>query len=794
MKVLYNWLNEIANTKATPQEVGEKLTMLGMEVESIEEIGGARDNVLVGEVVSVEKHPNADKLSICQVKVLGETLQIVCGADNVKAGIHVPVALVGAKFNGGDFKIKKAKLRGVESHGMICSKEELGLEEKSSGIWDMGDEFAIGTKPEEFLGMKDYLFDVDITSNRSDCLSVMGLAREVVAGFGTKMTKPETKLEIDGTVEKADIKIDSNKLCSRYSSRIVKGVKIKKSPDWIVQRLERSGIRSINNVVDATNYVLLELGHPLHAFDLNKLKDKKIVVRNAAEGEKIVTLDEQERELTKEMLVIADSEKAVAIAGIMGGSASEVDDSTIDLLVESAYFDAINVRRTSKKLNLISEASYRFARYADPEITVTALDRVVELILETAGGVAGDITDVIAKPYKQKEVVLKSKFIKMKLGVDIPMTECAKILESLEFKMTEKSDSQLVAIVPSFRSDVSMNADLVEEVCRIWGYDNIPTKLFPVRINEAVLAEHSDLKSKIQDFLVEKGLQEVINFNFVQANDLKLLQLDPADCVDVKNPMSNDQRYLRPSLLPNMLKNLKTNVAHGRKNLAMFETGKIFTKVAGDKVLDEDTSLAVLLYGYSVLPRWDKNSGESWDFYDLSGILDYLFKKFFIKNYKIERTERVGFHPGRTAKIMVDKKEIGFLGELHPSVIKELDLHQRIYLMELKPNVLDSAAKDNVECSILSKFPSLYRDLAFVLDREVDAQSIIDTIKKAGSYLESVRLMSVYLGEQIAEDKKSLAFTMSFVNKEKTLADDEIEAIQEKIIVAVSKQHGGLLR
>jgi len=793
MKVLYNWLEDIANTKATPQEVGDKLTMLGMEVESIEEIGGAKDFILVGEVVSVEKHPDADKLSVCQVKVPGETLQIVCGADNVKAGIHVPVALVGAEFDG-NFKIKKAKLRGVESNGMICSKEELGIEEKSAGIWDMGDQFEIGTKPEEFLGEKDYLFDVDITSNRSDCLSVMGLAREAVAGFGTEMSKPKIKLEIDKNIEKPDITIESKDLCSRYSSRIIKGVKIKKSPDWLVKRLERSGIRSINNVVDVTNYVLWEYGHPLHAFDLNKLADKKIIVRNAKEGEKIVTLDEQERELKKEMLVIADGEKAVAIAGIMGGSTSEVDDNTVDLLIESAYFDAITIRRASKKLNLVSEASYRFARYADPEITITALDRAVELIIETAGGVAGELTDNVSQPYKQKEVVLTRDFVKMKLGVAIPIDECASILEKLEFEIIDKNETQLVAIVPSFRSDVSMNADLVEEICRIWGYDKIPTKLFPVRINEAVLAGHSDLKFKVQDFLVEKGLQEVINFNFVQVDDLDLLKLSADNCVDVKNPMSNDQRYLRPSLLPNMLKNLKTNVSHGRKNLAMFEFGKIFSKVSGDKVLNEATSLAVLLYGYAELPGWDKNNGKSWDFYDLSGILDYLLRKFFIKNYKIERTERDGFHPGRTAKIMVDGHNIGFLGELHPSVLKELDVQQRVYMMELDPNVLDSAAKDSVECSLLSKFPSLYRDLAFVLARDVDAQEVIETIKRVGSHLESVRLMSVYTGEQIDADKKSLAFTMSFVNEKRTLSDDEIEAIQTKIIKAVSKKHNGLLR
>ena len=793
MNVLYSWLCELSGVDRSIDEVAEKLTMLGMEVEGIRRFGGSIDKLVSGKVLSREDHPDSDHLSICKVDVGDEeALDIVCGASNVAAGQTVPVACVGCVLPG-DFKIKKAKVRGAVSLGMICSREELGFEEKSEGIWALETEYVPGTSSEIFLGKEDAVFDVSLTSNRSDCLSVEGLARELAAAYGTKRPELNTDFSIDESVAAPVIDMEAPEVCIRYSSRIVKGVKIGPSPSWMKERLEACGIRSINNVVDVTNYVLLELGHPLHAFDLNKLGDKKIVVRLAGAGEKMATLDGEERELTGETLVIADGKQPVALAGVMGGANSEVVGDTVDLLVESAWFDPVSVRRTAKRVGLNTEASYRFARTADWSGTVRALDRTVALVLETAGGRAGVLNDAYPEKRPEKKVCLRSEFLRMKLGFDIPMDRCFEILESLDFKVVERKPESLQVLIPGFRSDVSVEVDLVEEVCRHYGYEKMPTTIFPIRVNDEVFAARNTLKDEIREILLGAGVQEVLNFNFVLQEDARVLGYDPESCVTVLNPMSIDQKYLRPSLLPNLLKNIRVNHGHGARDLAFFELGNVFGGKAPD--IDEAGSLGIILWGKAEKDSWHTHGGREYDFYDISGLLAVLEQGLGItRAARLVADELPYLHPGRTAAIMYAGEKAGVAGELHPALMKELDLPGKIYMMEVSLKALAGNRSPLGLCKEVSRFPSLYRDLAFVLEDSVPADDVMRTIKKTASHLKKCELVSVFRGEQIGEGKKSLAFSFEFTNEKRTLSDQEADAVQQSIIKAVKKQHDGVLR
>lgn len=799
MKVLYSWIEEYAKTGVDPFELAEKLTMLGMEVESVEPVGGNIENLVVGEVISAEKHSDSDHLSVCKVAVPGEELQIICGAENVRAGLKVPVAKVGCVLPG-DFKIKKAKIRGVVSTGMICSREELGLEEKSKGIWELPQEMACGAPSETFLGEKDYVYDVSLTSNRSDCLSVLGLAREAAAAYGSGLQMPEPAPQIDSTIAAPAIEIKDSDLCPRYSGRVVKGVKIAPSPDWLVRRLELCGMRSINNIVDITNYVLLEFGHPLHAFDLNLLADRKIVVRRAQAGEKMVTLDDVERELTDETLVICDAEKPVALAGVMGGANSEVGQQTVDLLIESAWFDPISIRRTSRRTGLVSEASYRFARTADWGNTVRALDRCVELVLQLAGGSAGELHDCYPAPLAERSSSVSAGFVQERVGIEISTAEISGLLERLGFEKINEDERQVTVNIPTWRSDVDMEADLAEEVVRLYGYDRLPARLFPVRANEEVFRAFDDTKRVVQDLLSNSALQEVVNANFVLQEELTDLLWDPKEVPAVINPMSHDQKYLRPALMVNILRNMQFNSGHGHRDMGFFETGKVFNRsgqggLQGDFQGDfiEKLHLAVGLTGKAEQPDWLNNTGRDWDFYDLSGYLELVCSRLGVQ-FSLEQAEDDRFHPGRYAVCKSGDKVLGFLGEVHPSLVKSLDLNQKVFIMEMSLDLLSGLRTVFQQCAPVSRYPSSLRDLAFVVDTDYPVAEIVTQIKKAAEFLKEVKVVSVFAGEQIGSGKKSVAFSMEFVHSSRTLSDDEVDKIQQSIINRVEKSCSAELR
>jgi phenylalanyl-tRNA synthetase beta chain len=790
MKALYNWIEEKAQTGMDAQSMAERLTMLGMEVEECRHRGGEIAGLVVGEVLTCTDHPDSDHLHVCRVRIPESEVTIVCGADNVRVGIKVVVATVGTTLPG-DFKIKKAKIRGVESMGMLCSKEELGLEEKSKGIWILPEQTKLGPAGSDILGSEDWLMSLALTSNRSDCLSINGLAREAAASVGKSFIPSRPAISEDASLPVPNVTIEAGDLCGRYTSRILRGIKVGPSPDWMVRRLENCGMRSINNIVDITNFILLEYGHPLHAFDLAKLDGQKIIVRRAFDGEKLVTLDGQTRQVDASMLVIADQASPVALAGVMGGTKSEVSESTSDILLESAWFDPISIRRTSRKIGLSTEASYRFERTADFEGCLAALDRAVELVLELAGGKAGPLSDNIATPREKVTTSLEYSFVESLLGEAPPVDEARKILSNLGFAVSG-SGTRLDLVVPSWRSDIHLPADIVEEVGRHYGYDRMPARLFPVRVNDELYAAADMTKRLLQDTMVSLGLTEALNFNFVLEADLDSLLIGTDDCVAVSNPMSADQKYLRPSLLPNLLANLQTNLGRGVHNVALFEIGKTF--VHGETSSVERLSLAIILSGMAVRPNWDQPSGREYDFFDIKGMTERVLSRMGLTGLSWERLSSAAWHPGRTASIVQQGTTLGRLGELHPARCKVLDIQQRVVMMEI--DVLGSIRSQDEGRLIIepSRFPSLLRDLAFVTPEEISSGAVIETITRTAQHLESVHLVSVWRGEQIGAGNKSVAFSLEFVCRERTLADDEVEAIVQNIITKVGAEHGARLR
>ncbi|HPH01901.1 MAG TPA: phenylalanine--tRNA ligase subunit beta [Spirochaetota bacterium] len=790
MKALYRWIEEKAQSGMDAGMLSERLTMLGMEVEECHKRGGVIEGLMVGEVLTCEDHPDSDHLHVCRVLVGGEENTIVCGAENVRAKIKVVVATIGTTLPG-DFKIKKAKIRGVESRGMICSKEELGLEEKSKGIWILPDDTKTGPAGPEILGEEDWLMALAVTSNRSDCLSINGLAREAAAAAGKKYCPSRPVLAEKADVSAPAIRIDAPELCGRYSSRLVRGVKIGPSPDWMVSRLEACGMRSINNIVDVTNYVLLEYGHPLHAFDLAKLEGGQIIVRRALDGEVLQTLDGQERKLDATMLVIADTLRPVALAGVMGGANSEVSDGTTDILLESAWFDPVSIRRTSKKTGLSTEASYRFERTADYGGCLDALDRAVELIVKTAGGKPGPVTDVQARPVEPVEISLDYSFVEERLGFAPPIGDARKILANLGF-IVAGNGNQLSLTVPTWRSDVRLAADIVEEVARHYGYDRMPARLFPIRVNDELFAASDMTKRMLQDALVSMGLTEALNFNFVLESDLAAMQIDPQSCVTVSNPMSADQKYLRPGLLPNLIANVRTNLGRGVRDIALFEIGKTF--VHGDSAPEERLSLGIILSGKAVSSNWIEPGGREYDFFDIKGMAEAVLARLGMTDLSWERNSGSAWHPGRSAMIKNEGTPIGRIGELHPARCKVLDIHQRVVMMEIDTVGRMHGRGEGGTVVEPSRFPSLLRDLAFVVPEDVQSGALMSTIRKAARHLEMLRLVSVWRGEQIGIGNKSLAFSLEFVCREKTLADDEIESIVQNVIKEAGARHGARLR
>ncbi len=804
MRVSYKWLKEYVDIPVSPEELAERMTMTGVAVENIEYMGKNLNKIVTARIETISPHPNADKLVVCQINTGSENLQVVTGAPNVREGQVVLLALVGATLP--DMKITRAKLRGVESFGMLCSAQELGLDpenfppEQRNGILEFPGDTPLGVDVKELLGLDDVILELELTPNRADCLSMVGVAREVSAVLGTALKLPEinvteTEESIDG---KVSININEPELCGRYVGRLIRNVKIGPSPNWMQQRLQAAGVRPISNMVDVTNYVMLELGQPLHAFDYGKLKDQTIIVRRAEEGEKLYSLDNVERTLTSDMLVITDPAGPAAIAGVMGGLESEITDSTTSVLLEAAYFKPASIHRTSKNLNLRSESSMRFEKGIDINGCLNAANRACQLIQEMgAGEIVSGFVDNHPSPSGNTVIRLRPDRIKLIVGVEVPGDRIKEIMLNLGFNVKEDGGDFLVE-VPTRRGDISLEIDLIEEVARLYGYNNIPITLPEGASTEGRKTEVQAAVDRILDLMTECGLNEIITLSFMNPRNFDMLNLPMDDsrrvAVTVENPLSEEQRVLRTTVLPGLLDILARNSARKNKDLAMFEVGRVFVPVIGEKLPKEILTLGAVVSGKTP-GNWQVRSYEM-DFYYLKGILESLFRALNISGYSfVPEKGNHAFHPGRAASVRLNNEDIAVIGEIHPSVTENYKLNERVYAMEVNLEKVINACKGLKRIEPLPKYPSMERDMAIVVQRDVHAGEIIDDIKKnGGKLLKRVELFDIYEGEQIEKGYKSLAFALQFQAADRTLTDEEVTDAYEKIRNALSQTHNAQLR
>lgn len=794
MRVSLNWLKEFVPIMIPAREVAYRLTMGGVEVEAVEEIKPGFDNVVVGRILKVTPHPNADKLILCEVDAGGSNhLKIVCGAPNLKEGDFVPVALPGASLAGG-LKVKEAKIRGESSRGMLCSERELGISDDHSGIMILPPGLETGSGLDESLGLSDIILELGVTPNRPDCLSVLGVAREVAALTSARCVPPKVRVpETGGEIGSlSSVTIEDPVGCPRYAARIVSEVTVKPSPAWMQRRLVKAGLRPINNVVDVTNYVLLELGHPLHAFDYEKLEENRIVVRRARQGESIVTLDGAARELTPQMLVIADAERPVAIAGIMGGANTEVTELTTTVLIESAYFDPVTIRRTSKALGLSTEASYRFERGADPEMVTLALDRAAALMAELADGKAArGLIDRYPRKFSQRIIDLRYARLKRILGIDIPPERVSSILASLGFEVVSQQSEKMCVRTVSCRPDVTAEIDLIEEVARIHGYDKIQAT-YPQ--DSTVMERGPQARSSEADcrgVLMSSGFFEIITFSFTSPE--LLTEFSSATPMAMKNPLTEDQSVLRTTLMPGLIQTLRTNVSAGNKDVKIFEVGKVYWPAHGQPLPDERTYVAAAMTGLSHPINWKTKPAEV-DFFDIKGVAETLVESLGYACAMV-KASHPGFHPTVCADITVAGKPVGKVGEVHPELIRKYDIKQKVCLFEIDLAALKPRAALAVTCEKVSRYPYSDRDLAVVIDQHIEAAALKATIQEVGGEtLRRTLLFDVYRGKQIEPDKKSLAFSLRFQSDTRTLTDDEITDAFNRIVAELEKRFGATLR
>jgi len=789
VKFSENWLREWVNPQLSTEELVAQLTMAGLEVDSVEPAANKFTGVVVGEVLSLEKHPDADKLNVCQVSNGKENFQVVCGAPNVAAGQKVPFALVGAEL-AEDFKIKQAKLRGVESNGMLCSAEELGLAEKSDGILELPLDATVGQGFRDYLDLDDSIIDVDLTPNRGDCLSVQGIAREAAVLNKTSVSTPELD-EVASTIDDVfPVELLSPVDCPRYLGRVIKNVDVSAvSPVWLKEKLRRSGIRSIDPAVDVTNYVMLELGQPLHAFDLDILS-KGIRVRRANKAEKLVLLDGREVELNEETLVIADHEKALAIAGVMGGEHSGVSKNTKHLFLESAFFNPLSIAGKARNYGMHTDASHRFERGVDYELPKLAIERATRLLLDIVGGEPGPVVVTDAELPESRTVKLRASKVLGLLGLDIPAADIEDILSRLGLEVIEKDAGSWLFKVPSWRFDISIEADLIEEVARVYGYDNLPISR---STTDSRLNSSSENKLSIKQLrrrLISLGYQEVISYSFVEPELESSLSLPQSDAITLSNPISSEMSVMRRSLWPGLIQTLKHNQNRQQDRVRIFESGLVFSKT---DAIQQEAMLGGLIWGNQSPEQWGEK-GRPVDFYDIKGDVESLLSMTNdIAAFRFESAEHPGLQIGQSARILRGQQCIGWLGALNPQLQKTLDIPAKVYLFELAMNGLLDAALTKV--TALSKYPSVRRDIALVLDTGVNYTELEQLIRQqAGENLERVVLFDVYQGENIQAGKQSMAIGLIFQNPSRTLNDDEINSIINSCIKTLEAQFNAELR
>ncbi|MBK1809234.1 phenylalanine--tRNA ligase subunit beta [Clostridium sp. YIM B02505] len=792
MKVPYLWLKDYVNIDIDAKELADRLTLSGSKVEEVITSGDDITNVVTGKLLKIEPHPDAEKLVICQVEVgQEEPVQIVTGAKNMKENDIVPVALHGSTLPNG-LKIKKGKLRGVPSNGMMCSEEELGIagDEPVHGLMILPENTPLGRDIKDVLGLSKAVIDFEITSNRPDCLSVLGIARETAATLGIEYKNPSVEYKTSGTGNVEDmVKVEvRDALCKRYMARAVKDIKIEPSPTWMQERLLEAGVRPINNVVDITNFVMLELGQPMHAFDKREIKSNKIVVERAKENEKFVTLDEIERNLDTEVLCIKDGEETVGLAGIMGGLQSGIKDDTTEIIFESASFDGTNIRVNSKKLNLRTEASSRFEKDIDPNLTELALNRACALIEELkVGTIVEGTIDIYNERKEPHTMTVDSNWINGFLGTTLSKDQMKDYLDRLELKTTIENDNLVIA-VPTFRIDIAIKEDIAEEVARIYGYNNVPMTVIGANSPKDAKNKKLKLDDLVINTMISSGLNQSISYSFVSPKVFDMINLttdsELRNVVKIKNPLGEDYSIMRTSTLPSMLECLGRNYSRSNEFARLFEIGKVYLPKADENQLpNEKNILTIGLYG-------------AVDYLDLKGVVENLIDAMGIKNPSFKRqSENVSYHPGKTAELFIGKEKVGVLGEIHPDVADNYGIDTNAYVAELDLDILYANSNTEKKYKPLPKYPAVTRDIALLVEDEILVQEIEETIRKAGGNLvETVKLFDVYKGKQIPEGKKSIAYAISYRDENKTLTDNEVNKVHDKILRSLEYKLGAQLR
>ena len=795
MKFPVSWLKELVHFEDTLEGLSDKLTFAGLEVEQIETLGGTFEGVIVGEVIAIEPHPNADKLSLCTVEYgAEETMRVVCGAPNVKVGTHYPFAPVGTTLPGG-FTLKKAKIRGEVSMGMLCAKDELGLGEDHSGLLVLDADAAPGTPLAELMPPPEHVFELEITPNRPDCLSMIGIAREVAAIYGTDLKMPSVELkESSETVDSlVSVDIQDIERCPRYTARVLKNAKVGPSPDWMVARLEACGIRSINNLVDITNYVLLETGHPLHAFDYTLLKDGQIIIRRAAAGEKFTTLDETERELTDEMLVIADPKKAVALAGVMGGANTEIKDDTSTVLLESATFGQSGIRHTAKALGLSTDSSYRFQRGVNVDTVEWASRRAAALMAELADAdLCSGVVDAYPAPKSKTQITVKWANICKLIGLEIPVEKMLQIFQTLELSVLENDDQGATLEIPTFRDDLTREVDIIEEVARMNGVDKIPEKL---PIAQVVGGAHDDRTRAVnacRKNLAGLGAREILNYTLVNHPLLDLFGKDD-DREELPHPISADQSVLRTSLIPQMIESLGRNKSRQINNAVFFEIGRTFTKGA---VQSEKVCLGVMGTPGRAALDTQRSLNEEEIFLWLKGLVVNLLASQKVTKIKFQPLEKHGaFEEGRALKVLSGKTELGVVGLINSKARKEWRLNDPVAAAELDLEPLVSNVWKIGTVKDIPLYPATERDFAFIVDEAVQHQDILKAINGgAPAELEKIELFDVFRGKGIEKGQKSMAYSFLYRSPKGTLTDEKVNKFHVAVGQRVCKATDAIIR
>jgi len=791
MKFSEAWLREWVNPKISTDELCHQLTMAGLEVDGVEAVAGEFSKVVVAEVLKIEKHPDADKLNVCQVNVGDkELLQIVCGAANVREGLKIPAALVGAKLPG-DFKIKKSKLRGVPSLGMLCSEKELGLAEQADGLMELSSDAPVGTDLREYMKLDDVSIELGITPNRGDCLSLAGIARETGVLNEQDVEIPDIKAIAASIKDSFSVEISASEDCPHYAGRMIKGINpTATTPLWMQEKLRRCGVRSLGPVVDVTNYVLLELGQPMHAFDLSKV-NKGLKVRHAVKGEKLTLLDGQDVTLSSGTLIIADHSLPLALAGIMGGAASAVSESTTDIFLESAYFKPLAIAGRARSYGLHTDSSHRFERGVSPDLQVSALERATALLLDIVGGKAGPVVDVVSKTHmpQRAPVLLRESRIARVLGAEIASDTITEILNRLGMGVEQQTDGWRVT-PPAFRFDISLEVDLIEEVGRIFSYDNLPVTRPLARMNMVERPEGQLTMRQIRHALVNQGFQEAITYSFI---DPKLQKcLDPEQIpVALANPISSDMSVMRTSLWPGLVQSAIYNLHRQQNRLSLFESGLKFIQQHTE--LKQELMIAGLITGLRDPEQWGIDS-QAVDFFDLKGQVENLLAMTgSVTDFSFIAAAHPVLHPGQSAQILRNGEPIGWMGALHPAVERQLDLSQSVYVFEVSASGMLPAAIPSF--SVLSKYPAIRRDIAVVVNKETPVSEVLNVIKNsAGESLTNVELFDVYEGEGIDSGRKSLALGLTLQDLSRTLTDKEIEQIIDTVLTELKDRTGAVLR